>query len=136
MHERPCKPSSSVLLPQWHVRATQMLPRDANQLKSGAADNQVSGPGSCKEPTNNVESLRPELDLMSVKKFRTFVIHSKNQILGSFDVDRLFPIFLSSIERTFLFIRQTQPFLKRFCKRNIFKCFRENRREKVTCTKS
>ena len=35
-----------------------------------------------------------------------------------------------------MFIRQTQPFLERFCKRNIFECFRENRREKVTSTKS
>ena len=61
---------------------------------------------------------------------------SRNQILGGFDEDRLCPIFLGSIERTFLFIRQTQPFLKRFCKRNIFECFRENRREKVTRTKS
>ena len=29
-----------------------------------------------------------------------------------------------------MFIRQTQPFLKRFCKGNIFECFRENRAEK------
>ena len=56
--------------------------------------------------------------------------------ISRFDVDRLCPIFLSSIERTFLFIRQTQPLLKRFCKRNIFECFRENHREKVTRTKS
>ena len=54
---------------------------------------------------------------MSVKNFRTFVIQSRNQILGGFDVDRLCPVFLGSIERTFLFIRQTQPFLKRFCER-------------------
>ena len=85
---------------------------------------------------NNPHSLRLEFALMSVKNFRTFVIHSRNQILGNFDVDKLCPIFLSSIERTFLFIRQTQPLLKRFCKRNIFESFRENRREKVTRTKS
>ena len=30
--------------------------------------------------------------------------------------------FLGSIERTFLFIRQTQPLLKRFCIRNISEC--------------
>ena len=75
---------------------------------------------------NDVQPLRPELALMSDKNFRTIVIHSRNQILGGFDVDRLCPIFLSSIERTFLFIRQTQLFLKRFCKRNNFECFREN----------
>ena len=45
---------------------------------------------------------------MSVENFRTFVVHSRNQFLGGFDVDRLCPIFLSSIERTFLFICQTQ----------------------------
>ena len=76
---------------------------------------------------------------------------------GEVDVDRLFPIFLESIWKTFMFIRRTQsllllglrgnatgsvshqqqqPFLKRFCKRNIFECFRENCREKVTRTKS
>ena len=73
---------------------------------------------------------------MSVEPFRTIVIHSGNQILGGFDEDRLYPLFLGSIERTFLFIRQTQPFRKRFSKWNIFKSFRENRREKVTRTKS
>ena len=36
--------------------------------------------------------------------------------MGGFDVDRLCPILLRSIERTFLFIRQTQPLSKRFCK--------------------
>ena len=85
---------------------------------------------------NDVQPLRPELVLMSVKNFRTCVILSSNQILGGFDVDRLCPIFLSSIGRTFLFFRQTQPLLKRFCKRNIFECFRESRREKATRTKS
>ena len=72
--------------------------------------------------------MRPEFTLMSVENFRTFVIHSRNQILGGFDEDRLCSIFLGSIERTFLFIRQTQPFLKRFCKRNIF--------EKIVARKS
>ena len=64
---------------------------------------------------NDVQPLGPEFALMSVKSFRTFVIHSRNQILGGFDVDRLCPFFLSSTEGTFLFIRQTQPLLKRFC---------------------
>ena len=105
--------------------------RDANQLKVEVADHQVSGLGSSK-----VQPLRPEYVLMSGKNFRTFVIHSRNQIVGGFGEDRLCPIFLSSIERTFLFTCQTQPLLKRFCKRNIFECFRENRREKVTRTKS
>ena len=85
-------------------------PRDANQLKSEAADHQVSGLGSCKE--------------------------RRWAVLGSFNVDRLCTIFLSSIERTFLFIRQTQPFLKRFCKQNIFECFQENCPGKVTRAKS
>ena len=35
-----------------------------------------------------------------------------------------------------MFIRPTQPFLERFCERNIFECFQENRRQKVTRTKS
>ena len=74
--------------------------------------------------------MRPEIVLMSVKNFRTFIIHSRNQIVGGFDVDRLCHFFLSSIEWTILFFRQTQPFLKSFCK-NIFECFRENLREKV-----
>ena len=67
---------------------------------------------------------------MSVENFRTFVIHSRNQVRGGFDVDRLCPFLLSSIYKNFLFIRQTQPFLKRFCKRNFFECFRENRLRK------
>ena len=33
--------------------------------------------------------------------------------MGGFDVDRLCSVFLSSIEGTFLFTRQTQPLLKR-----------------------
>ena len=37
---------------------------------------------------------------------------------------------------SFLFIRQTQPFPERLSKRSISECFRENRRENVTCTKS
>ena len=82
-------------------------------MKFEVADRQVSRLGSCKERR---QPLRPEFTLMSVENFRTFVIHSRNQTLGGFDEDRLCPIFLGSIERNFLFIRQTQPFLKRFCK--------------------
>ena len=80
--------------------------------------------------------MRPEFALMSGKNFKTFVIHSRKQILGGFDVDKLSPIFLRSVEMTFLFIRQTQSFLKRFCERNIFECDREICREKVTRIKS
>ena len=70
---------------------------------------------------------------MSYKIFR--LVHSRYQTLGDFDVDR-FSIFLRSIERNFLFICQTQSFLKRLCERNIFEGFRENRRVEVTRTKS
>ena len=87
--------------------------RVVNQLKSEVADHQVSGLGSYKERSSAIETRKR---LMSFENFRTFVSHSRNQILGGFDKDRLCPIFLGSIERTFLFIRQTQPFLKRFCK--------------------
>ena len=41
-------------------------------------------------------------------------MQSRNQILGGSDVDSLGSIFLSSIVTTFLNIRQTQQFLKRF----------------------
>ena len=51
--------------------------------------------------------------------------------MGGFDKDGLCPIFLGSIERTFLFIRQTQPFLKRFCKWNTL-----NVSEKIVVRKS
>ena len=70
------------------------------------------------------------------KNFRTFVIHSRNQILGGFDVDKLCPKFLGSSERNFPFNRQTQSFLKCFLKWNICECFRGNRRERVTRIKS
>ena len=53
-----------------------------------------------------------------------YKLDSTNWFHTRSDVDRLCPIFPGSIERTFLFIRQTQPFLKRFCKRNIFECIR------------
>ena len=62
----------------------------------------------------------------AVTNFRTFVIYSRNQMLGGFEVDRLCPIFLSSIESTLLFIRQTQSFLKCLCKQNIFECPRKS----------
>ena len=53
-----------------------------------------------------------------------------------FRIDRLDPSFLGSIERTFLFICQTHPFLKRFIEKNIFEGFRKNGREKVTRAKA
>ena len=34
-----------------------------------------------------------------------------------------------------MFIRQTQPFLKRFSKRNIIECFQKNRSEKSLAPK-
>ena len=37
---------------------------------------------------NNSQPLRPELSMMTVENFRTFVIHSRHRILGSFYVDR------------------------------------------------
>ena len=51
---------------------------------------------------------------MSVKNLRTFVIHSRNQILGGFDVDRLCPIFLSSIERTMCSFVKLNPLSSAF----------------------
>ena len=70
------------------------------------------------------------------KNFQTFVIRSRNQIMGGFDVDRLVSIFFGSIERTFLFIRLIQLFLKRFKERNIFEGFRENGRERSLISKA
>ena len=76
---------------------------------------------------------------MSVKNFRTFVIHSRNQILGGFDEDRLYldecPIFLGSIERSSCSFVKLNYFSSAFVNETSSK-FRENRREKVTRTKS
>ena len=56
--------------------------------------------------------MKPEFALMSVKNFQALVIYSssRNQILNGFDVDWLCPSFQGSIERIFLFIRQTHHF--------------------------
>ena len=78
---------------------------------------------------NNVWPLRLKFAPMNV-------IPSKTQILGGFGIDSSSTIFLVSIESTFLFHRQTQLFLKRFCVRNLFEGFRKHRREKVTRTES
>ena len=80
-----------------------------------------------KRPT----SLRHEFALMIGKNFRTFFIPSRNQTLDSFDIDSL-----GSLQKTFLFFRQTQLILQQFRERNILEEFRENRREKVTRTRS
>ena len=73
---------------------------------------------------------------MSGKNIRTFVILSRNQILGGFDVEMLSTIFRGSIGRTFLIIHQSQPFLERFSEPNIFECFQKNRRVTISRTKS
>ena len=75
--------------------------RDVNQLKSEVADHQVLGLGSYKERRSAIET---QICLDEHENFRTFVIHSGNQMMGSFDVEKLSPIFLRSIERTFMFI--------------------------------
>ena len=61
---------------------------------------------------------------MNVNFYRTFVIQPRKQILDAFDVDRSGQFFLSSIEGTSLFIRQTQPFLRCFNEQNTFENFR------------
>ena len=48
-------------------------------------------------------------------------------MLGSFDVGKWGPVSLRSIEKIFMFVRQTKPFLKRFCERNICEGLRDNR---------
>ena len=50
---------------------------------------------------NNVQSLRPKFAIISVENFRTIVIHSRNEILGGYDIDRLGPLFLGFVERIF-----------------------------------
>ena len=112
VQKRPCKPSRSILLQQWHVCAAQMLAPRRKPIEIGlqfeAAYHQVSGLESCKEQNR--------LCLDEGKNFRTFVNHSRNQILSGFDVDRLCPVFLGLIERIFLFICKFQPLFKRFKK--------------------
>ena len=93
---------------------------------------QFSGLGSCKERRSAIET---RVCFMSAKNVRTFVIHCRNQILSSFGLDKLCPIFFGSMERPFQFIRQTQPFFECFRKGTIFECLQESRREEVTRTK-
>ena len=66
---------------------------------------------------------------MGSKNIRTFDIHSRNQILSDFAVEKLDAHVLGPIEKTFQFIRQTRE-------RNILKGLRENHCVKVTRTKS
>ena len=66
---------------------------------------------------------------MSIKNFRAFVIHSRNQLLGGIAVEMLDAYVLGPIERTFLFIRQPRE-------QNILKGLRENYCVKVSRTKS
>ena len=133
VQERPCKPSRSTFLPQCHVCATQMLAPRRKPVEIRSCWSSSFRPRFLQGTT--FDHWETNLPWWAFKTFER--LSSILEIKSSgFDIDRLCPIFLSSIERIFLFIRQTRPFLKRFCKQNIFECFGENRREKITRTKS
>ena len=134
VQERPCKPSRSTLLPQWHVCATQMLAprREPIEIRSGWSSSFrlrfLQG--------TTFSHWDPILPWWALKTFERLSSIIKVKFWAVLTQTGCIHFFLGSIERTFMFIRQTQPFLKRFCKWNIFESFWENCHEKVTRTKS
>ena len=70
VQKRPCKPSRSTSLPQWHVCTTQMLAASCERMEIRSC---CSPSITCRAlARNSIQPLRPEIAWMSVENIQTF----------------------------------------------------------------